>query len=52
MQAEILKNFNINLKEKLKKISLKDKIKLVLGHPISIIFNIAITLIVIHYSLY
>lgn len=51
MQAEILKNFNVNLKEKMKRRSLKDKIKLVLGHPICIIFNIFITLLVIHYSL-
>ena len=51
MQAEILKNFNVNLKEKMKKRSLKDKIKLVLGYPICIIFNIFITLLVIHYSL-
>ena len=50
-QAEILKNFNVNLKDKMHKRSVKDKIILVLGHPLCIIVNITICFAIINGSL-
>jgi len=43
-----MKTFNVNLKEKMKKRSCKDKVKLVLAHPLCVLVNIAICGLIIN----
>ena len=46
-ELEIKRTFGLDLREKMKKKSMRDKFKIVVGHPLCLIFNIGICSLII-----
>jgi hypothetical protein len=46
-ELEIKRTFGLDLREKMKKKSLKQKFKIVIGHPLCLLFNIGICSLII-----